>query len=87
MSIVNDLVKPREQVSGLCGEARILLWNKGLDGVKTKRWASSSDVLDEIEADFPFENAGLLRVTEPGEGQEGDEEGDRVEVVANVDFL
>lgn len=83
MSIINDFVKPREQISRLRGEAGILLWNKGLDGVETERWTSSRNVLDEIETDFPFKDADLLGGAEPGEGQEGDEEGDRIEVVAN----
>lgn len=76
-------METRDQVSRLCGGFQALLfWRERLDGVETKRWTSSSDVLDKIEADFPFENAGFLRGAEPGEGQEGDEERDRIEVVA-----
>lgn len=87
MPVIDNLVKAREQVTRLCGGTGILLfWRKRLDGVEAERGASSSNVLDKIETDFPLEDAGFLRGTEPGEGQEGDEEGGRVEVVTNEEI-
>lgn len=82
MPVIDNLVETWEQVSRLCGgTGSLLFWRERLDGVETERWTSSSNVLDYIEADFPFEDAGFLRGPEPGEGQEGDEERGRVEVV------
>lgn len=76
MAIVENLVKPREQILWLCHRIpRAVPWNEGPEGVETERRTSSGDVLDEIEADFPFKNASFLGGGEPREGKEGNEEG------------